>query len=96
MTRLKEKGNKQYKGPDKASVAKSAVTYGELIQEMMDFEREYDWATWDNEQIVEVFTREQVRVAPLPAMRAVLMLRAESYLAAIPPLTPVFSLHIHS
>jgi len=60
MQRLKEKGNKEYTGHDRASVAKSAVTYGELIQEMMDFEKEYDWEAWDSEQVVEIFTREQV------------------------------------
>ena len=46
---IKQRGNKEYARCERSDYAKSAVTYGELIQEMMDFEKVYDWQQWDSE-----------------------------------------------
>ena len=57
---IKQRGNKEYARCERSDYAKSAVTYGELIQEMMDFEKVYDWQQWDSEKVREIFDREQL------------------------------------
>jgi len=61
MERLKKKGNAEYVRNEPASVAKAAVLYGELLQEMMKFEKEYPWRSWDTERVLEVLEYEQIQ-----------------------------------
>ncbi len=60
MDKLKKKGNAEFVKNEKAAWAKSAVIYGELLQEMMTFEKDYPWRSWDTEQVLHVFDHEQI------------------------------------
>jgi hypothetical protein len=60
MFELKQNGNIAYVSKEPSRWASAAVTYGELLQSMISFEKDYPWQSWDTNLVMEIFDHDQL------------------------------------